>query len=374
MVFDILSTQNQTLLGRKLIFSNSCPGIIPFYNVIFILFSSQILYNKTKSVIIVTRRIENSMAGHVVVVGSINMDMVVRAPRHPSPGETILGSYFRTFPGGKGANQAVAAARLGGHVKMVGRVGDDSFGNALLNALQSDGVDTSYVKQSEGTSTGVALITVSDEGQNNIVVVPGANSLLTPEDIRAAAPAFHGAEAVVVQLEIPMDAVKEAVHLACGHGAQVILNPAPAQPLDESLLAEVDFLIPNEGELLQIAEMPTIAQAANSIKSLGLCSLIVTLGKEGVLVLHNSLSWHVLPHDVEVVDSTAAGDAFVGAFAVSLTEGKSAQDAAAWGNAAGALAVTRAGAQPSLPMRVEVEAFMEEHPAWFENEGQAGQF
>ena len=313
------------------------------------------------------------MSGHVVVVGSINMDMVVRAPRHPSPGETILGSLFRTFPGGKGANQAVAAARLGGHVKLVGRVGNDSFGGTLLNALKADGVDTTYVKQTENVSTGVALITVSDEGQNNIVVVPGANALLTAEDIRAAEAVFRGAEAVVVQLEIPMEAVKEAIHLACGHGVQVILNPAPAQPLDESLLAEVDYLIPNEGELLQITGMQTVAQAANSIKSLGLCSLVVTMGKEGVLVLHNSLSWHVLPHDVEVVDSTAAGDAFVGAFAVSLTEGKNAQDAAAWGNAAGAIAVTRAGAQPSLPTRVDLETFMENHPAWFENEGQAGQ-
>lgn len=313
------------------------------------------------------------MTGHVVVVGSINMDLVVRAPRHPSPGETILGSQFRTFPGGKGANQAVAAARLGGHVKIVGRVGSDSFGSALIESLRADGVDTTYVKQTEGVSSGVALITVSDEGQNNIVVVPGANALLTPDDIRAADRAFHGAEAVVVQLEIPMETVKEAVRLACDHGVQVILNPAPAQALDESLLAQVDFLIPNEGELLQVTGMPSVSQAASSIKALGLCSLVVTLGKEGVLVLHNSLSWHVLPHNVEVVDSTAAGDAFVGAFATGLTEGKNAQDAAAWGNAAGALAVTRAGAQPSLPTRVELEAFMENHPAWFENEGQAGQ-
>jgi ribokinase len=313
------------------------------------------------------------MAGHIVVVGSINMDLVVRAPRIPSPGETILGSYFRTFPGGKGANQAVAAARLGGHVKMVGRVGNDSFGSTLLAAMQADGIDTTYVQQTEGVSTGVALITVSDEGQNNIVVVPGANSSLTPEDIRAAATVFDGAEAVVVQLEIPMDTVKEAVHLACGHGVQVILNPAPAQPLDESLLAEVDYLIPNEVELLQITGMQSIAQAAASIKSMGFCSLIVTLGKEGVLVMHNSLSWRILPHEVEVVDSTAAGDAFVGAFAVRLTEGKTAQDAAAWGNAAGALAVTRAGAQPSLPTRVDLEAFAENHPAWFENEGPSSQ-
>jgi ribokinase len=311
------------------------------------------------------------MAGHIVIVGSINMDMVVRAPRHPAPGETILGSFFDTFPGGKGANQAIAAARLGGQVKMVGRVGNDSFGSILLEALRADEIDTSYVKRTGDVSTGVALITVSDDGQNNIVVVPGANSMLSPADIRAAAPAFEGAEAVVVQLEIPMETMKEAVSMACKYGAQVILNPAPAQALDESILAEVDYLVPNEGELLSITGMHSLAQAATNLKSLGLYGLVVTLGDNGVLVLQNGLSWHILPHEVPVVDSTAAGDAFVGAFAVALTEGKPVQEAAVWGNAAGAMAVTRAGAQPSLPNRADLEAFMADHPTWFENESQA---
>jgi ribokinase len=305
------------------------------------------------------------MPGPIVIVGSINMDLVVRAPRHPQPGETILGTDFQTFPGGKGANQAVAAARLGGQVRMIGRVGDDPFGDVLLENLKKDGVDTSYVLRTAGVASGVALITVSDNGQNNIVVVPGSNAQLTPSDITNAEPAFEGASAVLLQLEIPLDTVREAIRIGKKHGAKVILNPAPAQPLDSVLLSSVDYLIPNESELLLLTGLQSIQIAAERLKSIGLGCLIVTLGSAGVLLLDDNEETRIIPHPVSVVDTTAAGDAFVGAFAVALWENKETREAVTWGNAAGALSVTAAGAQPSLPTRKNLNLFMKSHPAVF---------
>lgn len=298
------------------------------------------------------------MPGVILVIGSLNMDLVVRAPRHPQPGETLLGSGFDTFPGGKGANQAVAAARLGGAVRMIGRVGDDAFGQSLLATLQNDGVDMRYVLCTPGASTGIAQITVSDAGQNNIVVVPGANGRLSPADIQAAALAFEDASVVVMQLEIPLETVEEAARLAAKYGARMVLNPAPACPLPESLLALVDTLIPNEHELALLSNQPDINAAASALKAQGIRRLVVTLGAQGVLVLDETATERIPPYHIPVVDTTAAGDAFVGAFAVALTEGKSAAEAAAWGNAAGALAVTCAGAQPSLPKRKTLEEFL----------------
>lgn len=299
------------------------------------------------------------MPGNIVVVGSINMDLVVRAPRHPLPGETILGSDFQTFPGGKGANQAVAAARIGGKVKMIGRVGNDAFSDVLLANLEKDGIDTKFVLRTSDVASGVALITVSEAGQNNIVVVPGANARLTPADIHAAEAAFEGASVVLLQLEIPLDAVAEAVKVARKHGAKVVLNPAPAVALSEELLSQVDTLIPNESELALLTNMQDTLLAANKLKSLGIQRLIVTLGSNGVLVLEGESQQRIPPHHVTVVDTTAAGDAFVGAYAVALDAGKQTLAAAAWGNAAGALAVTKSGAQPSLPDRATLAAFIE---------------
>lgn len=303
------------------------------------------------------------MAGTIVVVGSINMDLVVRAPRHPAPGETILGSDFHTIPGGKGANQAVAAARLGGQVKMIGRVGDDAFGGVLLDNLRKDGVDTRYVPRTAGVASGVALITVSDAGQNNIVVVPGSNWRLTPEDVRAAEAAFEGAAAVLMQQEIPPETVAEAVSVARKHGVRTILNPSPSRALSPDFLKQVDCLIPNEYELAQLAGVEGITTAANELKSIGLDCLIVTLGSDGALVLDGDQTYHIESYPVDVVDTTAAGDAFAGGFAVGLAEGKSTVEAATWGNAAGALAVTKMGAQPSLPTRAALQAFLEKNPA-----------
>ncbi len=298
------------------------------------------------------------MNGHIVVVGSLNMDLVVRAPRLPRLGETVLGSDFRTFPGGKGANQAVACARLGGKVKMVGRVGADSFGQALLSTMAQDGVDLTFVRQDAEAVTGVALITVEDGGDNAIVVAPGANGRVSVEDVVASEQAFDGAAVLVVQLECPLAAVQKAIQLAHQRQAQVVLNPAPAQPLPQDLLRQVDYLIPNQSEILLLSGNEELDPAIDHLAALGIKNLVVTLGEKGSMVVGDSTKTHLPAYRVVAVDTTAAGDAFVGAFAVALAEGASVLEAARWGNAAGALAVTKAGAQPSLPTRQALLDFM----------------
>ena len=298
------------------------------------------------------------MIGGIVVVGSLNMDLVVRAPRHPHVGETIIGSDFGTYPGGKGANQAVAAARMGGAVKMVGRVGQDDFGQALLRNVSDNGVDTTFILRDPHAATGVALITVDDAGQNTIVVASGANARLTPEDVARAESVFEGASVLVLQLETPVLAISRAIEIAQHYGLWVVLNPAPAQKLDAGLLASVDYLIPNQTELALLAGVQPLEEAVAVLQGWGVPNLIVTLGERGVLIAQGERQTHLPAHAVEVVDTTAAGDAFVGAFAVALTQGLSTQESAAWGNAAGALAVTRPGAQPSLPNRAELDEFL----------------
>jgi len=298
------------------------------------------------------------MIGGIVVVGSLNMDLVVRAPRHPHVGETIIGSDFGTYPGGKGANQAVAAARMGGAVKMVGRVGHDDFGQALLRNVSDNGVDTTFILRDPHAATGVALITVDDAGQNTIVVASGANARLTPEDVARAESVFEGASVLMLQLETPLLAISRAIEIAQHHGLRVVLNPAPAQKIDAGLLAAVDYLIPNQTELALLAGVQPLEEAVAVLQGWGVPNLIVTLGEQGVLIAQGERQTHLPAHPVEVVDTTAAGDAFVGAFAVALTQGLSTQESAAWGNAAGALAVTRPGAQPSLPNRAELDEFL----------------
>lgn len=286
------------------------------------------------------------------------MDLVVNAPRHPKIGETILGSGFSTFPGGKGANQAVAAARLGGNVRMIGRVGDDDFGRTLLDNAKEDGIDTRYVRKDEKSLTGVALITVDRAGQNTIVVISGANGQVSPQDINEAQAAFQEAGILLVQLECPLPAVTQAIQTAKQHGMQVVLNPAPAQPIDPGLLAQVDYLVPNETELALLAGTEDIQEALKLLHNRGTRSVIVTLGDRGALVSTDGKQEYLQAFKVDVVDTVAAGDAFVGAFAVALTEGRGLKEAACWGNAAGALSVTRRGAQPSLPNRAEFEQFL----------------
>lgn len=298
------------------------------------------------------------MPGHIIVVGSLNMDLVVRAPRHPQVGETILGNDFRMIPGGKGANQAVAAARLGAQVKMVGRVGADAFGEVLVERLRQDRVDTRFIKKDSEKPSGVALIVVSEAGDNSIVVASGANGQLSMADVTEAEEVFEGASVLLLQLESPLPAVKRAIELARLHNVQVVLNPAPAQEVDTRFLTSVDYLIPNEAELARLAGVNDTPAAIGCLRDLGIGHLIVTLGGEGAFIVEGHRVAYLPAFQVDVVDTTAAGDAFIGAFGVALSEGLSTRQAATWGNVAGALAATRIGAQPSLPARMEFENFL----------------
>jgi ribokinase len=301
---------------------------------------------------------QNPSKKHILVIGSINMDLVVTAPRHPEIGETILGSDFHTFPGGKGANQAVAAARLGGSVKMIGRLGADLFGAQLYQSITSDGVDTSLIQTDHEAPTGVALITVSPGGDNTIIVISGANARLTAEDIQAAEQAFLDASIVLMQLELPLQAIESAVRLAKIHGVKVVLNPAPALDLPGELLESVDYLIPNQTELSLLTGLDSTDASIGMLLGLGVKNLVVTIGEDGAILATAQHQTHMPAFRVAAVDGTAAGDAFVGAFAVALSEGRDIQQAVLWGNAAGALSATRPGAQPSLPTRGELEDFI----------------
>ncbi|RCK76828.1 MAG: Ribokinase [Anaerolineae bacterium] len=298
----------------------------------------------------------------IVVVGSINMDLVVRAPRLPQLGETLLGGDFRTFPGGKGANQAVACARLGAKVSMVGRVGKDSFGDQLLAGIAENGVNIAAVERDSQEATGVALITVTEDGNNAIVVAPGANGRLTPQDVLRSQALFEEAEVLVLQLECPLAAVEQAIQLAKSYQMRVVLNPAPAQPLRDELVRSVDFLIPNQTELQILAGETATEKAIDHLLSLGVQNLILTLGEEGAMIVDQNQRTRVQAYKVQAVDTTAAGDAFVGAFAVAISQEKSILEAVQMGVAAGALAVTKAGAQPSLPTWQELQHFMATQP------------
>jgi ribokinase len=296
----------------------------------------------------------------VTVVGSLNLDIVVPVPHHAAPGETVLGGDHFRNPGGKGANQAVAAARLGQRVAMVGRVGADGSGRTLLAALEADGVDVARVRIDDDAPTGIALIAVDDRGENAIVVSPGANARVTAADVDDSADVLRSSPATLLQLEIPADAVRRAAKLA---GGTVVLNPAPAPPapLPADLLAKVDVLVPNRVELAGLAAsgtmLPeTLEQVEAMARALGVPSVVVTLGTEGALVVEGGTSAHVPTPQVDVVDTTAAGDAFCGALADALVRGESLSEAARWAVRVAAITCTRPGAQASLPTREEVEA------------------
>ena len=292
----------------------------------------------------------------IVVVGSLNIDIVVPVPHLPAPGETVAGTEHLRTLGGKGANQAVAAARLGRSVAMVGRVGADAEGDECAGGLDADGVSTDAVVRDRDVPTGVALIAVDPSGENSIVVGPGANAHLTVSDVRAASEHLENAKVVLVQLEIPLDAVQEAVELA---GGTLILNPAPAKALPVELLSNIDVLIPNEIELgmltgRDVTSEADVIAAARSIE--GPDAVAVTIGSKGVLLVTADDVVHVPAPSVEVVDTTAAGDAFCGALADALARDKTLEDAVRWAVAAAAVSVTRLGAQPSLPTTDEVRA------------------
>lgn len=299
----------------------------------------------------------------LVVVGSSNMDLVVRSPRIPVPGETILGGDFLVVPGGKGANQAVAIAKLGVRCILVARLGDDVFGRKSLENFQRENVDTRYVTLTPDTPSGVALITVDEAGNNAIVVAPGANARLSPEDVYRAQAEICSAGAVVAQLEIPLATVQCVAELAHRAGVAFILNPAPAQKLSPSLLALVTVLTPNETEAqiltgVEVVDPESASQAADKLFSMGVKAAIVTMGSKGLLLAEGSRRDYISAEEVSVVDTTAAGDAFTGSLAVGVAQGHSLRDAALFANRAAALCVTKMGAQPSMPTMEEVCAFV----------------
>ncbi|MCW3051036.1 MAG: rbsK [Chthonomonadales bacterium] len=304
------------------------------------------------------------MTPSLVVIGSANMDLVVRSAHIAAPGETVLGEAFRQIPGGKGANQAVAAARLGAAVTFVGRVGNDLFGEALRSGMQADSIDTTYLQTDPTEPTGVALIGVDAQGQNAITVASGANFQVSAQDIDQALPIIRRASAILLQLEIPRETVLYATQQAHDAGIPVILNPAPASltdPLPDSLLAQIDVLTPNEYEasaLLGLEYQPESdwAAIANLLLTKGVKAVVITLGEDGCLVADSTGSQHIPAIAVNAVDTTAAGDCFTGALSVALAEGRSLEEAAQFAAQAAAISVTRSGAQPSLPTRSEVDA------------------
>jgi ribokinase len=300
----------------------------------------------------------------VVVLGSLNMDLVVRAAHIPRPGETVHGEGFATIPGGKGANQAAAAARLGASVEMIGRVGQDSFGPLLLANMQAQGVGTAHITTDSDAPSGIALIAIAQDGENAIIVAPGANGRVSSDDVDNAADLIAGARLLVMQFEIPLPVVRGALTLAQSSGVPVILNPAPAYPVEPGFLQGVHYLVANEteAELLTgvvVCDLPSATQAGQALVDLGIPVGIVTLGAQGALFATADRSAHVPARQVHVVDTTAAGDAFVGGLAVALLKGLDLDEAVRYATCAGTLATTVLGAQTSLPSAAQVQGFFE---------------
>lgn len=298
----------------------------------------------------------------VVVVGSLNMDLVASTQRLPQRGETIFGKEFATFPGGKGANQAVAAGKLDAIVHMVGCTGRDGFGDELLSSLRSNHVTTDFIRQVD-ISTGTALITVADDGANTIVVVGGANMECSPIDVDQALEKFSDPGILLVQNEVPRETVEYAIEAAKKRGWIVIFNPAPARQIDNKLMAMVDVIMPNETEMAMLTNctVDTLDEMVDSARDLlksGVKNVIVTLGDKGAICCNESGYQQIKPYVVNAVDTTAAGDAYTGGLATALAEGKTLLESMDFAAAVAALSVTRKGAQPSLPWRTEVEEFM----------------
>jgi ribokinase len=311
------------------------------------------------------------MSRKIVVIGSLNLDLVAKVARMPAEGETLTGLGFATYPGGKGANQAVAAALLGGDVVMVGRVGKDGFGEQLRGALHGAGVDTSCVREVAGSS-GTAVILVTPFGGNSIVVIPGANGTISPQELELHAEVIEGASIVLAQLEVPLETVVRAAELAAARGVPFVLDPAPAQGLPPEFLKNVTWLTPNETEtmiLLQslghewngnLEDEAGIAEAAVKLLATGVRNVILKLSGRGVYLRGVDVVGHFVDAaKVQVVDTTAAGDTFNGAFAYALTEGAEPSDAARFACFAAAISVTRPGAQPSMPHLEEVRALIQ---------------
>jgi len=299
----------------------------------------------------------------IVVVGSSNTDMVIKTPSIPRPGETVLGGEFFIAAGGKGANQAVAAARAGGDVFFIARVGDDLFGKQAVDGFIRDGIHVEHIARDKDAPSGVALIFVAPDGENSIAVAPGANSRLAADDIRRASQVIASANALLLQLETPLEAVAEAAAIASSAGVPVILNPAPAQPLSDELLSRITYLTPNETEAelltkITIVKKTDLDRAADFLLSKGVQAVLITLGPKGVYSVTPEKRQMVPAFRVQAVDTTGAGDAFNGALAVALAEGRPLLDAVRFACAAAALATTKMGAQPSLPYRHEIDKLL----------------
>jgi ribokinase len=303
------------------------------------------------------------MRPKIVVIGSVNMDMSIRTSNIPKPGETIIGNNFIQSQGGKGANQAVAAARLGAEVTLVARLGKDSFGQEAFDTFKKEGINTKYIFWDEQTPTGVALIMIDKEGEDIICVSPGANEKLSPEDILKAEEAIKSADCVLLQLEIPLKTVEFAIRIASTYHVRVVLNPAPMTELPKSMLEMVDVLTPNETEAIALTDNLKIqpCELWNKIKKkYGVKYVIVTMGKEGAYT-SGVRSPNIPGFSVESLDATGAGDAFNGGLAVALARGDPLEDAVRYANAVGALATTHFGAQSSLPTALEVDEFLKKN-------------
>ena len=295
--------------------------------------------------------------GKIIVIGSSNTDMVVTSGRLPLPGETVMGNEFAVIPGGKGANQAVAAARAGGDVAFIAKTGDDDFGRKAVEGYQRDGINTDHILADPAEPSGIAVILVDEtSGQNSIVVAPGANGRLSPEDIRRAGHLIASADVLLIQLEIPLDTVEYALETARAHGVKTILNPAPARHLSDELLATVDIITPNEHEARSLigidplSEQDVVRAAAQLLEKVGQ-TVIITLGSKGAYYASKDGSaGFVATTPVEAVDTTAAGDVFNGYLAAGLAGGNALEAAVVLANKAAAVSVTRKGAQPSIPM------------------------
>lgn len=299
----------------------------------------------------------------IVVVGSSNTDMIIKLDRIPRPGETLLGGQFAMAAGGKGANQAVGAARAGGAVTFVARVGDDMFGRQAIAGFVRDRICVDYVSKDRRAPSGVALIFVAKDGQNSIAVAGGANTRLSPADVGRAAHAIKDARTLVLQLETPLAAVQAAISIAARSHVPVILNPAPARPLPDKLLSRVSILTPNETEAelltgVTVTDDSTAERAAAALLERGVGTVILTLGARGAFVATRDTKQLVQGFKVRAVDATAAGDVFNGALAVALAEGRQLLDAVRFANAAAAISVTRLGAQPSAPSRSEIDRLL----------------
>jgi ribokinase len=303
------------------------------------------------------------MKPRILVVGSSNTDMIIKMARIPRPGETIIGGDFTSAAGGKGANQAVGAARAGGAVTLIARIGQDMFGDKAVAGFIADGINVDYVVRDRTSPSGVALIFVGQNGENSIAVASGANARLTPADVRKAKGAFRDVSVLLLQLETPLDTVQAAAELAAAAGVRVILNPAPARPLPDKLLRRLYLLTPNESEaelLTRVAvdNVDGAAKAADALLARGVQNVIITMGARGAWVAGAGIRQMIPAFKVKAVDTTAAGDVFNGALALALAEGKPLLEAARFASAAAAISVTRMGAQTSAPTRKEIERLL----------------